>query len=399
VNRILGLLCLCLLLSNCVRRPPNRPEAPIGPVKGEPSSTYSYVVALDGPDNPRGEWTCCRVDWGDGSLSEWDSCALGQTECRFVHKWEWRGDYWVAAQAQCANGQLTPWSESLHVVVCPNRAPVVTWGPAGPHAGTKGTEYQFAVAAGDSDRNRVRVRIDWGDGNTSAWTAEVKSGDTSEFTHSWPTPGRYRVSAQAIDEKDQESDWSPAADMTICTDTTYWRQQVAVNSEDGAARFSGGNRTGHLGSLNGTYAVVQYPEFGGYFWELAPGGVYLEYDSIDLTGCHGADSIRVEWSCRDGHGGQAQFTFSVNQGQSAFCANPDSASLHCWRGQIDPRLLTWNSADNYARLVSTHGTRGKLLVCRIEWFFFGVWTTDEPTLVLSSPADPGAPHVSVNARD
>jgi hypothetical protein len=387
VNLILRLLCLCILLFSCTCKPHGRPDVPIGPVRGEPNSHYIYVVALDGQDNSNGEWQCCRIDWGDGTLSDWDSCAPGETECRFIHEWGSRGDYWVAAQAQCANGQMTPWSESLCVSICPNRAPVVTWGPVGPHAGTKGTEYRYAVAASDSDRNRVRVRVDWGDGDTSAWTAEVKSRDTSEFAHSWPTPGRYRVSAQAVDTKDQESDWSPAAEVTICTDTTYWRQQVAVNSENGATLFSGDNPTGHLGSLSGTHAVVRYPEFGGFMWELAPGGIYLEYDSIDLTGCYGADSVRVEWSCRDGHGGQARFTFRVNQGQSAVCTNPDPTGLHCWRGQIDPLMLNWNSADNLAKLVNLPGAAGRLLVCRIEWFFFGVWTTDETPRVRSSPVD------------
>ena len=164
--------------------------------------------------------------------------------------------------------------------------------------------------------------------------------------------------------------------MIICVDTTCWNQQAAVNSETGTPEFNGNNPNGDLGSLGGAFVVASYPEFGGYMWELAPDGSDVSYEHIDLTGCYGADSIRVEWSCRDGHGGQATFQVSVNGHGTRTCTNPDTFGLHGWWWRGNPLMLNWNSSDNHVRLLNLPGAAGKLLVGRIQCYIFGAWTTD-----------------------
>ena len=382
VNRILSLLVCWIVLTGCsTREHPEPPPVPLGPTEGEPKSPSNYVVASGNPGGNSTHdsdtiWLCCRIDWGDGTTSGWDSSVPGRTACQFTHEWERCGNYYVAAQARSEDGQLSAWSESLCVGIRLNRSPVVTWGPAGPQAGTRGIEYRYAAAASDSDRNRVEVRIDWGDGEVSPWTPAQASGDTFELTHAWQTAGRYNIRAQAEDSRGNESAWSPDTEVTICVDTSGWNQQATLNSETGAPKFSGNNPNGDSGSLGGTFVVACYPEFGGYMWELAPDGSDVKYEHIDLTGYYGADSIRVEWSCRDGHGGQAMFQISVNDRGIRTCTNPDTFGLHGWWWRGRPSLLHWNSSDNYVRLRNVPGAAGKLLVGRIQCYIFGAWTTD-----------------------
>jgi len=71
-----------------------------------------------------------------------------------------------------------------------------------------GIECPFRVTASDPDFDRVAVRVDWDNGDTSDWTPLFRSGDTTILAYIWPAPGDYRISVQAKDEKDAVSLWS-----------------------------------------------------------------------------------------------------------------------------------------------------------------------------------------------
>jgi hypothetical protein len=80
--------------------------------------------------------------------------------------------------------------------------------PTGPEISKVGITCLFRVTASDTDLNRVSVRIDWGDGDTSDWSEMFRSGDTMMLQYAWPVAGSFRVSVQAKDEKDAVSLWS-----------------------------------------------------------------------------------------------------------------------------------------------------------------------------------------------
>jgi hypothetical protein len=87
--------------------------------------------------------------------------------------------------------------------------------PEGPVISKVGVNCPFKVTASDPDLNRVSVRIDWNDGDTSDWSEMFRSGDTITLSYAWPVAGDFRVSVQARDEKDAVSLWSNWHAVTI----------------------------------------------------------------------------------------------------------------------------------------------------------------------------------------
>lgn len=87
--------------------------------------------------------------------------------------------------------------------------------PEGPVISKVGVNCPFKVTASDPDLNRVSVRIDWNDGDTSDWSAMFGSGDTITLSYTWPVAGDFRISVQARDEKDAVSLWSNWHPVTI----------------------------------------------------------------------------------------------------------------------------------------------------------------------------------------
>ncbi len=89
-----------------------------------------------------------------------------------------------------------------------NVSPATPPPPAGPVISKVGVNCPFKVTASDTDYERVSVRIDWDNGDTSDWSDLFRSGDTITLTYAWPAAGDFRISAQARDEKGAVSGWS-----------------------------------------------------------------------------------------------------------------------------------------------------------------------------------------------
>lgn len=97
----------------------------------------------------------------------------------------------------------------LAVSGCPKNAnPDAPPPPIGTTLSKVGIECRFNVSASDPDFDRVSVRVDWNNGDTSEWTDLFGSGDTTTLGYAWPSPGEYRISAQAKDERGVPSLWS-----------------------------------------------------------------------------------------------------------------------------------------------------------------------------------------------
>jgi hypothetical protein len=92
---------------------------------------------------------------------------------------------------------------------CPKNAnPDVPSPPRGIDLSRVGSKVSLRVTATDPDFDRVSVRMDWDDGDTSDWSEPRLSGDTVTVEHVWAVPGNFWVSAQAKDEKGLVSLWS-----------------------------------------------------------------------------------------------------------------------------------------------------------------------------------------------
>lgn len=93
-----------------------------------------------------------------------------------------------------------------------NRAPAEP-NVTGPSIGRRGRLYRFRWSAVDPDGDSVAARFDWGNGDTSIWSAYVPTGVEATEDYAWPDSGLYSVKAQAKDKEGALSAWSAAHEM------------------------------------------------------------------------------------------------------------------------------------------------------------------------------------------
>ena len=77
----------------------------------------------------------------------------------------------------------------------------------GPSSGEIDKECEFCIQSIDSNNDKVRMKIDWGDGTSSPWTDYVESGTKIYKSHSYQNKGNYeiKVKVEDIDKMTSES--------------------------------------------------------------------------------------------------------------------------------------------------------------------------------------------------
>ncbi|HTW91332.1 MAG TPA: PQQ-binding-like beta-propeller repeat protein [bacterium] len=103
----------------------------------------------------------------------------------------------------------------LMVASCKNRPPSAPAIPTGPPLCVRGTNYAFSTIATDPEGDSVAVRFNWGNSDTSDWSAWFAGGDVIALTHTWPDTGNCQVTAQARDQKLNTSGWSEALAIRV----------------------------------------------------------------------------------------------------------------------------------------------------------------------------------------
>jgi hypothetical protein len=138
----------------------------------------------------------------------------------------------------------------------PNHAPDTPAVPSGPSTGAVGVSYTFMSSAADPDGDDVVIRFDWGDGDTSDWSAFVYSGVTVTKVHTWAASGTFDVKAQTKDKRDIASAWSAGHSLVI---SYQWSRAFGGRYQDYAKSIQQ--------TQDGGYVVVGYTEsYGaGYF--------------------------------------------------------------------------------------------------------------------------------------
>ena len=89
-----------------------------------------------------------------------------------------------------------------------NTPPYAPSTPVGESLGFINTSYGFMSHAVDYDADRVAIRFDWDDGDTSNWGVFYASDSTIIKQHAWSDAGIYHIRSQARDEHDELSGWS-----------------------------------------------------------------------------------------------------------------------------------------------------------------------------------------------
>lgn len=224
-NAVLLALGLVFIGGVCKKKPnqqaPLKPAVPEGPTSGWVDSLYTFTVVTS---DPQGNDVAYRVAWGATDTSSWSPLMPSDTPSSWQHRWQ-RGDtYSVTAQAKDDGDSLSGWSNGLAVVISelpnnPPTSPRITRGTGGQPVGV---ECYFTVEGDDPDHDSVGFRFDWGDGDTSSWSACLRTAFYIG-SHTYSRPGDFVVRSQAKDCHGALSTWSDGHDILINTPDFPWR--------------------------------------------------------------------------------------------------------------------------------------------------------------------------------
>jgi hypothetical protein len=107
----------------------------------------------------------------------------------------------------------------------PNGAAV----PTGPATANRYSVVTMTSSATDPDGDSLAIRFDWGDGDTSDWSAFLAGGSVVADSHYWSVAGSHRVRAQAKDPTALLSDWSQPLAVTVISG---WSRTFGGTSDD-----------------------------------------------------------------------------------------------------------------------------------------------------------------------
>jgi hypothetical protein len=209
------LAALALAAAGCSKNvPPDTPPSPAGPENGRVGYPAQFKVTATDPDF---DAVSVRVDWDDGDTSDWSTAFQSDDTMTFEHVWHVAGDFRVSAQARDAGEKVSAWGNWHAILIADtvNLPPGLPDAPAGADTGLVDTVYAFVVRAGDPNGDRLTLQVDWGDGDTSEWSALVAESTGVTMDHSWGEVGDYYLRARARDERGLVGDWSAAHQLIV----------------------------------------------------------------------------------------------------------------------------------------------------------------------------------------
>jgi outer membrane protein assembly factor BamB len=261
---------------------PEVPAVPIGPTLCFRDTAYSFKSVTT---DRYGDSVSIRFDWGRDT-SDWspfvasgETVAMGYAFPQDLH-------YQVTAQARDPKFHMTEWSEPLAVEVVWRRPPDAPTTPSGPYRGGVDSTYIFSASADHPQHLTVAIRFDWGDGDTSAWSAFVEEKTTVSDSHRWTIPETYQVRAQARDTGNALSGWSGPRDIVVRPRDTMriWRYQIkeGVSASNYSSPAIGPDGTIYVGSQDDYLYAVNSD--GTLKWRLQTGGVVRSSPAIGADG-------------------------------------------------------------------------------------------------------------------
>jgi len=261
---------------------PETPAVPIGPTLCFKDTTYTYrSVTTD----RYGDSVSLRFDWGSDT-SDWSQFVTsGETVAMSFH-WTDAGTFTVKAQARDPKLHLTEWSGPLTVEVIVREGPDTPETPNGPFRGGADSTYRFTTSAQHPQHLPVAIRFDWGDGDTSAWSAFVDGGTTVADSYAWHVADTWYVKAQAKDTGGAMSGWSAGRTIIIRPADTMriWRYQIKQGAPED-------NFSSPAIAPDGTIYVGAQDEYlyamnfdGSLKWRVYAGGVVRSSPAIGADG-------------------------------------------------------------------------------------------------------------------
>ncbi|MCK4322236.1 beta-propeller fold lactonase family protein [candidate division WOR-3 bacterium] len=220
------LLLSILVFSSCEQNsPPDAPNTPIGPSRGIRNELLTYKSATTDPDGGNISY---QFEWGDDNLSSWSSYIPSGDTISMNHSYADIGVFEIRVRAKddyrplfqhITVGAISDWSPAHIVVISEvdttNTPPNTPAAPVGPTEGYTDSSYIFTSSTTDPDGDSISYQFDWGDGDLSAWSDYLPSGESMSISHSYGDAGTYVVKVRAKDEKGAESEFSPGYQIII----------------------------------------------------------------------------------------------------------------------------------------------------------------------------------------
>ena len=160
----------------------------------------------------------------------------------------------------------------LCLLSCWNNIPPFVWEYAAQGAGKvlTGDEVTVTARANDPEGDSASLRISWGDGDTSPWSAASDEHYAATFTHRYAVGGRFPVRVQGRDASGRRSDWLGNIDQKVF-DTAQVRWIVGVLPYDEhACPAIGADGTIYIATGYGLRAI--YPDSTTYWTTANYGG-------------------------------------------------------------------------------------------------------------------------------
>jgi len=168
-----------------------------GPLYIDPNKEYEYTFTTYDPED---DDVWIKVNWGDGSETEF----LGQFESEEVvtlsHSWTKDGVYCVKAKSK-DRWDESRWSACYYVYIGnqPPSQPTIE----GKQYGNPYQELTYTFTSIDIEDQDIYYVIDWGDGTTTE-TDYYPSNTSVDIPHSWDSNGDYFITAYAVDTYGKE---------------------------------------------------------------------------------------------------------------------------------------------------------------------------------------------------
>jgi outer membrane protein assembly factor BamB len=277
---IITLLVILLPVCRNKNHRPDTPDTPAGPTIGRIDYAYNFSIEAIDPDE---DSVAVRCYWGEGDTSDWSPFDISGKVILLSHSWSDTGTYYLKAQVKDNSGLFSHWSEPCTLRIIIDEPPATPIVPFGPSEGKINLSYDFASSATDPNWDKVSIRFDWGNGDTSDWSLFKSTGDTITTSYTWITPGAYSVRAQAKDVYDMTSDWSEGISVMITNlGTLKWRYHTSDFREIISSPAIGSDGTIYFGSLNDTLYALN-PN-GSLKWSYSTNGDIYSSPAIGPDG-------------------------------------------------------------------------------------------------------------------
>jgi hypothetical protein len=247
-----------------------------------------------------------------------------------------------------------------------------------------GTELAYTTSAIDPAHESVAVRFDWGDGDTSAWSAWLASGASIADSHSWSAVGNYSVRAQAMTPVGTISDWSKPLEVPI---VQTWTRAIGGSFSD--------EGSGVIQASDGGYVVAGFTSSFG----AGRADIYLiktDADgNVDWTRTFGDTNIDCGYSISSTIDGG--YVISGTLGDSAYLVKTDAQGNKLWERTLGAnyhhrpgQMLLQSSDGGYAALyddtssylVKTDGSGNQVWVARFDFEGESVLETGDSGFVV-----------------